>query len=40
MAGISSPSRGVWARRGHDEMGAPTRKYNPGFLTDDELVAS
>ena len=21
-------------------MGAPTRKYNPGFLTDDELVAS
>ena len=21
-------------------MGAPSRKYNPGFLTDDELVAS
>ena len=40
MAGISSPSRGARARRGYDAMAAPTRKYNPGFLTDDELVAS
>ena len=40
MASISFPSRGALARWGHDEMTAPTRKYNPGFLTDDELVAS
>ena len=40
MAGISFPSRGARARWGHDGMTAPTRKYNPGFLTDDELVAS
>ena len=40
MAGISSPSRDARARWGHDGMTAPTRKYNPGFLSDDELVAS
>ena len=40
MAGISSPSRGARARRGHDGMTVTTRNYNPGFLTDDELVAS
>ena len=40
MAGILSPSRDARARWGHDGMTAPTRKYNPGFLSDDELVAS
>ena len=40
MAGISSPSRDARARWGHDGMTAPIRKCNPGFLSDDELVAS
>ena len=40
MAGISSPSRGARDRRVHDVMAPPTRRFNPGFLTDDELVAS
>ena len=40
MADTSSPSRGAPGRRGNDGMGTPSRKYNPRFLTDDELVAS
>ena len=38
-AGTSSPSRGADGD-GKTEMSQTLRKYNPGFLTDDELVAS
>ena len=40
MAGASYQSPDVWGRRENDAMAVTARKYNPGFLTDDELVAS
>ena len=39
-AGISFRSRGVRFGTEHDAVTAPARKYNPGFLTDDEMVES
>ena len=40
MAAISSPSGSASVRRESDAVAVTARKYNPGFLTDDELVAS
>ena len=39
-AGFGNVLRSVGDRRGPDAMAPPTRKFNPGFLTEDELVAS
>ena len=40
MAVTSYRSVNVWGRRENDAKAVSARKYNPGFLTDDELVAS
>ena len=40
MAGNSFLSASAWGRRENEAMAVTARKYNPGFLTDDELMAS
>ena len=40
MAGTSYRSPDVWGRRENEAMAVTARKYNPGFLTDNEPASA